>query len=303
MSTENKGIYSKNIIVLRSVYGKVGMTYFINPCKDKYGRLPNCVKHVNSQGDMIITDAEKNSPEAQYFIKETEVFKIQDGKTFNLDDPYDRNVWEAIKNCKFIAPDRYAKDENGDYLIDGTMDWSSKKPRYGVAELYIDRPGVEATKKITRKKKIHTASDFIFTDDRGAEGRLLIARLLGKNMKNLPDADVEDYLLQVAEKNPDKIISLYTGSDTNLRLLFIDARDKKVIVSKNKIYCYGDNIFLGATDDAVITWMKEPKNKKILDMIRKDTYPDMYDTTPMLDTGDDKKKDPIIENAVHSGKK
>jgi hypothetical protein len=38
-----------------------------------------------------------------------------------LDDPYDRNVWEAIKNCKFIAPDRYAKDENGDYLIDGTM--------------------------------------------------------------------------------------------------------------------------------------------------------------------------------------
>jgi 23S rRNA A2030 N6-methylase RlmJ len=58
-------------------------------------------------------------------------------------------------------------------------------------------------------------------------------------MKNLPDADVEDYLLQVAEKNPDKIISLYTGSDTNLRLLFIDARDKKVIVSKNKIYCYG----------------------------------------------------------------
>ena len=122
-------------------------------------------------------------------------------------------------------------------------------------------------------------------------------------MKNLPDADVEDYLLQVAEKNPDKIISLYTGSDTNLRLLFIDARDKKVIVSKNKIYCYGDNIFLGATDDAVITWMKEPKNKKILDMIRKDTYPDMYDTTPMLDTGDDKKKDPVIENAVYSGKK
>ena len=76
MSTENKGIYSKNIIVLRSVYGKVGMTYFINPCKDKHGRLPNCVKHVNSQGDMIITDAEKNSSEAQYFIKETEVFKI-----------------------------------------------------------------------------------------------------------------------------------------------------------------------------------------------------------------------------------
>jgi hypothetical protein len=34
MSTENKGVYSQNIIILRSVYGKVGMIYFIQPCPD-----------------------------------------------------------------------------------------------------------------------------------------------------------------------------------------------------------------------------------------------------------------------------
>ena len=51
----------------------------------------------------------------------------------------------------------------------------------------------------------------------------------------MPDADIEDYLLSVAEKNPDKIISLYTGNDTSLRILFMDAKDKKVILSKNKI--------------------------------------------------------------------
>ena len=52
----------ENVIVLRSVYGKVGMTYRIQPCKDPAtGSYPECVKRVNSQGDMILTDAERNS--------------------------------------------------------------------------------------------------------------------------------------------------------------------------------------------------------------------------------------------------
>lgn len=264
-----------NVIVLRSVYGKVGIKYFIQPCRDpKTGRYPDCVKPVNSRGDIIITDAERNS--GKYFIKETDTFVIEDGTTFNLDDEIDAAKWEAIKNCVLIAPDRYAKDASGNYLIDGTVGWKSKKPRYGVAELYIDRPGYESAQRVSKKKKIHNAASYILDDPKGSEGRLLIARLLGKSMTNMPDADVEDYLLSIAEKDPDKIISLYTGDDTNLRLLFIEARDKKVIYIKNKLYLYADNVVLGATDDAVITWMKDPKNRKTLELIRKDTFPDMY---------------------------
>ena len=101
-------------------------------------------------------------------------------------------------------------------------------------------------------------------------------------MSNIPDADVTDYLLTISEKDPNKIIGLYTGSDTTLRLLFIEAKDKRVIYLKNKLYLYADNIVLGATDDAVITWMKDPKNSKVLELIKKDTYPDLYE--------DDKKK-------------
>lgn len=229
---------------------------------------------MDSHGDIIITDAERNS--GKYFIKETDTFVIEDGTTFNLDDEIDAAKWEAIKNCILIAPDRYAKDASGNYLIDGTVGWKSKKPRYGVAELYIDRPGYESAQRVSKKKKIHNAATFILDDPKGSEGRLLIARLLGKSMTNMPDADVEDYLLSVAEKDPDKIINLYTGDDTNLRLLFIEAKDKKVIYIKNKLYLYADNVVLGATDDAVITWMKDPKNRKTLELIRKDTFPDMY---------------------------
>lgn len=308
MSTENsKGNFAQDVIVLRSVYGKVGIKYYIQPCRDKYGNYPDCVKHVNANGDMILSDEERNDPNRKYFLEENKPIIIEDGYTLDLSKVRDQYIWEAIKNCELIAPDRYAKDENGNNLIDGTMDWKSKKPRYGIAELYVDKPGVETANKISRKKKIHKASEYIFTDERGAEGRLLKARLLGKNMKNMPDADVEDYLLQVAEKNPDKIINLYTGSDTSLRILFVDARDKKVIMIKNKLYVYGDDVVLGATDDAVITWMKDPKHKKILELIRRDVYPDMYKNEDLDLDGEateevEKEIDPVIEKAIKANK-
>ena len=278
MSTKKtKSELLSNVITLRSVRGKVGIKYYIQPSKDpKTGRLPECVKHVNSQGDILLTDAERNS--GKVFIKETETFVIEDGATFNLDDEYDKAKWEAIKNCVLIAPDRYAKDNNGNLLIDGTVGWKNTRPRYGIAELYIERPGYEAVRKVNRKKQIHQAISYILDDPKGSEGRLLMARLLGKHMTNVPDADVEDYLLTRAEKNPEEIINLYRGDDITIRLLFIEAKDKHVINLKNKLYIYADNIVLGATDDAAITWMKDSKNKKVLELIKKDTYPDLYET-------------------------
>ena len=94
----------------------------------------------------------------------------------------------------------------------------------------------------------------------------------------MPDADVTDYLLQIAEQDPEKIISLYTGGDTAIRLLFIEAKDKHVIVYKNKLYMYADSV-LGATDDAVILFLKDPKNANLYKLIKKDTFPNLIDKT------------------------
>ena len=69
---------SRNIIILRSVWGKVGMKYFIQPSKNpKTGRYADCVRRVDSNGDMILSDADRNS--GKYFVKEDETFTIEDG--------------------------------------------------------------------------------------------------------------------------------------------------------------------------------------------------------------------------------
>jgi hypothetical protein len=264
--------------VLRSVRGKVGNVIKIQPCKDpETSEYADCVKRVDSNGDMILSEKELNDPNRRFFIKETDMFDIVDGTTFDLDDVRDRFIWEAIKNCPLIAPDYYAKDQQGNSLINGTPGWNSKAPRYGVAELFIERPGVEANRRVSRKKLIHDAMSYVYDDERGAEGRVLKARLLGHRMDHMPDADVTDYLIQVAETNPEKIINIYTGGDTAVRLLFIEAREKNVIIYRDKLYIYADNVVLGASDEAAILYLKDPKNANVLKLIKKDTYPDLMD--------------------------
>ena len=259
-------------IVLRSVFGKVGMKYYIQPCRDKNGNWPECVKQVDSFGNMIISDAERNS--GQPFIKVTETFTVEDGKTFDLTDPWDQARWEAIKNCPMIADFRGQRDAKGNLIIDGDA------KRYGRAELYIERPGVETAKKVSKRQKIHDAESYIFDDPKGAEGRLKVARILGKHMSHASDSDIKDYLLEIASRDPDKIIKLYTGEDLELRTLFLDARDKGVIRSVSGIYVYGDGISLGGTIDVVISWMRDPRNKKLLESIKRDTYPELEVTNP-----------------------
>ena len=271
-------VFDDKIITLRSVYDKANIKYFIQPCKNKYGQYPSCIKRVNCQGDMIMSEKERNdySEGRAVFFPENHLFTIVSGRTYNLNDPYDKAEWEAIENCPLIAKSRDERDSNGNLLIDGAKSTPSKPARNGVAELYIDRPGLDTQRRVSHKQLIHKAESFIYDDPRGADGQLNMARILGKDMRNQPTADVIDFLTRVAEKDPKKIIDLYTGDEISLRLTFIEAKEKHVIYIKNKLYLYGDNIVLGATDDAVIAWMKDPRNQKVLELIKKDTYPDYY---------------------------
>ena len=270
------GDLKSNIVVLRSVWGKRGQKYYIQPQKDSKGQYPACVRKVNSDGDMIL----KAGDDPDFLIPEDRIFTIQDGTTFNLNDPYQAVEWQAIENCFLIAPSRFAKDANGNYLIDGTPDSVTNsnygaRSRYGRAELYVERPGLEAQQKVTRAKLELQAANYIYQF--GYEDWLTFAKVLGRNMENQPLPDVEYFLISVAKKTPEKIIEICSGGDLANRVLFITAKEHGVIRKKNGMYIYGEDgdLILGASEEAVIDWMRQPKNKKTLELIRKDAYPDM----------------------------
>ena len=130
---------------------------------------------------------------------------------------------------------------------------------------------------------------FRYVEEDSVDGRLTKCKLLGKNMKYAPSSDVEDYLYQVAEKSPNKIIDLYTNGDTALRLLLIEARDKNVIRKKNGVFMYGDSV-LGMTDDAVILFFKTPSNKSIFEEIKNATFPQFVQPVDKPETKTSKTK-------------
>ena len=107
-----------NIVTLRNVYGKEKAHCFINPLKQANGSnypFVKRVRQVDASGDteMILSEAEINSPDSNYFIKEDERIEIYDGKTFDLDNPLERNIWTCIKDSFLIAPERDSKDSKG----------------------------------------------------------------------------------------------------------------------------------------------------------------------------------------------
>ena len=256
------------VITLRSVYGQM-KEYHFQPGKMPNGSRFPWVKPVryDSMGnaELIMTDEERNKPESAYFIGEDEDIVVTSGTTFDLNDPLQYNKWMSIKDSDLIVPTRDSRDSQGVLYIDGD------KRRYGIAELYVDIPGEESERSVSKKQKITKAWTYIGNDTKN--GRLTKCKILGKYMENAPDSDVEDYLYQVAERNPDQVLELYTSGDMALKLLIIDAKTKGVIFKKDGMFTYADNI-LGATDDAVLIFFKIPSNKRILDQIKNETYPE-----------------------------
>lgn len=258
-----------NEIILRSAYGKVNQTYFIQPCPNpKTGRLPECVKLVDTLGNMILSEEEitKMSKGEAHYIPADYVFEIIDGTKFDLDDVVDAAKWSAIEYCNWIAKDRFQRDENGDLIIDG----NAKK--YGVADLYVERPGELTKAKMSKKQIIFRALAYIYEDSESE--RIKKCRVLGRNLAKAIPADVLDYLVETAEKTPKKVIDLYEGEDWKMQLFLLDAIDRGVIRKSDGIYKYDDKM-LGGSLEATVTFLRDIRFKKILDSIKRETYPEL----------------------------
>ncbi len=285
----------ENIIVIRSAVGKAEQSYHINPCKDpKTGMYPPCVRKVDKHGDMILSEADKAS--GQQFVGENESIVVKDGSVFDLNNPLQKARWDAIKNCVLIAPDRDARDKNGNLLIDGT------RKHDGRAVLYIEHPGRSTEIKMSKAKLQNKALHLIFTDT--TEGLKIKCKLLGKRMDNAYPADIEDFLSEFAKRNPQKIIDLYTGTDTEVRMLFIEAVNRGVLRERQGVFMYGDKIALGVTDDACIAWLKDPANQKIRGYIVEETYPEYQKKPTKAELAEqEKEEEPVVSSPKTTKKK
>lgn len=282
-----------NEIILRSAFGKVNQVYYLQPCPNpRTGRLPDCVKPIKGPVDnseMILSedDIDQMSKGLKHFIPADAFFEIVDGTVFNLDDIVDKAKWEAIEHCTWIAKSRSQRDQNGNLVIDG----NTKK--YGNADLYVERPGELTKVRMDKKQIVFQAMQYIYEDSETE--RIKKCRVLGRNLNNAIPADILDFLIEKAEKDPRKILELYEGEDWKMQLFLIDAVDRGVIRKSDGIYKYDDKM-LGGSLESTVTFLRDIRYKKILDSIKRETYPELQ---PKQDIA--AMKDDITKNIPYFG--
>lgn len=260
-------------VVLRNVYGKSVGWVSVQPYRDpKTGQYPPHVRKVNKDGDLILSDEDRKNIGKTHFIASNAEILISDGKTFDLTKPVEAAEWEAIKFNPIIAPSRDGRDSSGHLLIDEGADYDSTLTgrRYGEAEFYVENLEDDLRRSNGKIVKRHKAEAYVLNDT--LEHRKKICKLLNKSVNNMIEADIEAYLLQLANDMPDVIIRSYEDNDINLALLLIDAVERSVIRNKNGLFIWADNTILGSSKDAVINWFKAPENQRFFTAIKRETY-------------------------------
>jgi len=255
-----------DVIILRSVFGKVGQKYFIQPCPNpRTGRFADCVKTIDANGDMILSESDKEEQKngLVYFIPINEIFVIEDGHKLDCTDVVDKCIWEAIQYSDIIAKDRDERDEYGNLVIDGDQ------RKYGTAELYIERPGELTKARVSKKQLVFKAQEYIYNDSE--TDRIKKCQVLGRDLRNAYSADVLDYMISIAEKEPNRIIDMYEDDNWKMHLFILEAIERGIIKRSEGIYRYDDKM-LGGSIEATITLLRDIRYKAILDSIKRETY-------------------------------
>ena len=273
------------IIILQSAYNKTpGQKYYIQPCRDpETGEYPSCVREVLDERthQMQLSETDKEDMKrGVVLIPASKPIVVQHGTTFDLSIPRQKAEWEAIKNSSMIAKDRFEKNSDGTFVVDGEKPYETEtgviRGRFGKADLYIFRPGVAAKNRNTTKELIYKATGLVLNDPAGLSGWITKCKLLEKDMSRSNENDIKDYLLTQAEKYPEKIIELYTGTSTQIRLLLLEAMNKHVVRKSNGLIIYSDDIVLGSSIDAAVTYLSQPEHVQVKKLIEQETYPDLF---------------------------
>ena len=151
-----------------------------------------------------------------------------------------------------------------------------------------------------KKQIVFKAMQYIYEDSETE--RIKKCRVLGRNLSTAIPADILDYLIEIAERDPRKIINLYEGEDWKMQLFILDAIDRGVIRKADGIYKYDDKM-LGGSMEATVTFLRDIRYKKLLDSIKRETYPELQPKQIIEDMMNEQTKDiPHFEEPVENGK-
>ena len=269
------GTTTDKIIEIKSIY-KNGKTT-VQPVKHP---LSNWYKGIESL-------SENDKRDLRIWAEPDTKFVLKEGVILDLNKDEHRVIWSWVKYQPCLA-----------------MSYEECQSRPS-AEFYVHLQHKEAVKSVSRKKIKFQAMKYISEDN--ASNYPLRVKLLGINMDGEDPVVIENFLLDRAEQDPERIIKLYKDKFLALRMLLMEAVAKrKLIIEPSGAYRYG-NMFLGMTEESALDWMSNPENKSVVRLLEEDVNPEYFketeeDDAPELIDEDTFEEEEEVEPIVTSPK-
>ncbi len=249
------GTPSDKIIEIKSIY-KNGKTT-VQPVKDPLTGWYKGVERLS----------EDDKRHKKFWAEPHSKYVLKEGVFFDLSREEHKVIWEWVKHQPCLAM---------------SYEECQMRPE---AEFYVHVRGAEAQKRVGNKKLKAKALELVLRDN--PTNYTLRSKLLGVNMDGEKDLDVVlDFLLDMADKSPERVIKVYEDKLISLRMLIISALEKGVIsIDPAGAYRYGQ-VYLGMTEDTAIDWLNNPENKHTVQMLEKEVNPEYFKAKDAVKKGE-----------------
>lgn len=243
----NHPLYGKRI-QLRSVHGKTGQPVHIEPTHVK-GRdtvwlgIPRLTAE---QQQKMYANGYSLAVPGESFID------IPDGFDIDLGTEEGLYLWEWIEPAPQIVTlnDQFDPD----------------KPHEGAdKELFIIIPSEEIEKRA--KSFTNRSEAALWIQSLSPLKWYDIARVIGSGMDGGSPLDLFNYLMDVAEKTPERLLKLKTDNQFDQKLLIRRLLDAGIMQQGEGGYRY-NNVFLGTSEEQVIHYMAQDKHGDIVSYMR-----------------------------------
>jgi hypothetical protein len=245
------GTNSDKVIELRSVYKQGKHT--VQPAWDKRSNWWAGVERLSDEDKKgrkhYITVADKRDDGSN-----NSRFVLENGVTFDLNEPQDKITWAWVKHLPMVAPSFAAAQ-------------SSK------AVFYVHIEGREADLSNAFSDLVYQAMKYVMEDPTtNYENRAL---LLGHDMEGQAPSVVKQFLMDTAKKNPEKIMHIFRSKTMKMDLLYVSAKRLGLITEDHESgnIKYGRQV-IGTTEKGAIAFLRE--NSDLLDLLEREVKPEYF---------------------------
>jgi hypothetical protein len=238
-------ITETGIITICAYKPKTQLPVVCRPMMDKSGKL------FTGQGQFgyyeLLTEEEKRKLPF-IFDYETSIV-LEDGKTFNMNDPYDRGVWKWLRKHPYLALDRAAGEGNRD------------------AVFYMANAVKEAKERVDKTARIDEARPAVRKLSHNDQIRVAKALGLDGALGFTPD-QILDWLLNKASSDPETVLATIDPGNkvrVNAKVALKDFIKYGVIARmKDGAFYFGgeEGVNLGHTEEMVVDYMIDPANSE-----------------------------------------